>query len=85
MIYDKIKIIHEKINKLNDYGTTVIISWIKAHENEKGNELADRLAKLAMLNYYQSLNWKDVEHNYSIDDWMNISLSAIKKENKRKA
>ncbi len=63
----------------------IILSWDHAHNDEKGNESADRLAKLAMMNYYQTRRWKDIEPINSLNNWNNINVKAVKKENKRKA
>ncbi len=83
LINNKINEIYTLMNELKEMNKNIILTWVHAHNEEQGNEIADRLAKLAMMNYYQTTNWKNVEHIYSIDDWNNISLSAIKKENKR--
>ncbi len=73
------------MNLLNKLNIKIILSWDHAHSDEKGNELAVRLAKLAMMNYYQSKRWKDIEPINSLNNWNNINIKAVKKENKRKA
>ena len=42
-----VELIREEIRKLADDGWTVHFSWVKAHDNYRGNELADQLAKEA--------------------------------------
>ncbi len=87
IIRDKIEKIYNKINDsndLNDLNIKIILSWVHVHNDEKGNEIADRLAKLAMMNYYQSKQRNEIEPINSIDNWENINLKAIKNEIKGK-
>jgi hypothetical protein len=41
------ELIREEIRKLEDDGWIVYFSWVKAHDNNHGNELADQLTKEA--------------------------------------
>jgi hypothetical protein len=58
--------------------------WVEAHKDEIGNELADILAKLGMMNLYQTKNWNKYKKKNTKKEWENISFSSIKKEQKRK-
>ena len=42
-----VELIRQEIRKLEDDGWTAHFSWVKAHDNNQGNELADHLAKEA--------------------------------------
>ena len=58
---------------------------MKAHNKEILNELADDLAKIGMINYLKVKNWKNHEINFGLNEWHNMSFSAIKNQNKRQA
>ncbi len=84
LVYKKLEEIYKWILDLQDYDLNINIMWVKAHNEEKGNELADWLAKAGMISGYISKNWKELEKIYNENEWMNYGYKAIKKENKRK-
>ena len=45
--HNLVELIREEIRKLADDGWAIHFSWVKAHDNNQGNELADQLAKEA--------------------------------------
>ena len=60
LIYDKIKKIYDSIIDLDDFDIKVNLIWVKAHNNEQLNELADDMAKFGMMNLYNVKNGKIV-------------------------
>ena len=85
LVYGKIKEIYKLINDYNDFDIEVHLIWVKAHNEEKGNELADDFAKLGMLNLYQTKSWVHYEKKWDKNEWYNFSYNAAKKESKRKS
>ena len=71
------------MENLNMLDVKIHLIWQKGHIEEKGNEFADDLAKLGMMNLYQSRYWWEYEKVFSKKEWINISYGAIKKEQKR--
>ncbi len=84
LIQNKVQCIYDWMNKLQKLDINIHLIWIKAHNEENGNELADDLAKLGMLNYYKTLKWTDLKYIPVIEDWNNYAYTAVKKEIKRK-
>ncbi len=79
------KKLHQLIIDLEDFDIDTHLIWVKAHNNEIGNEIADDMAKAGMFNIYRSMEWNEVEKEYSEQEWNSYSYKAIKKENKRKS
>lgn len=85
-VMDKVETIYNLATLFDiDYNTNIHCIWVKAHNNEIGNECADDLAKLAMLNLYKTKDWKHEQYLYSTNEWTNYSNTALKKEIKRKS
>eukprot|EP01083_Nonionella_stella_P128945 390861_1 len=84
IIHGKIGYIHSLIERLKPKLDVFLIK-IAAHHGWKGNEIADDMAKLGMMNYLQTKTYKDYECRYSKKEWENITYNAIKKEAKRES
>ncbi len=84
MVHNKLLKIYEMINDLKDFDVDVHLIWVKAHNNEAGNESADDMAKAGMFSGYICMNWKEFEKLYGDDEWIHYGYNAVKKEHKRK-
>ena len=62
-IRDKLIFIYGVIHELRKCNIKIRLIWQKGHAEEKGNELADDLAKLGMMNLYQTRYWKNTKKN----------------------
>ena len=85
IIYKKIKKIYDLIIDFEDWNMEVHVLWVKAHNNELGNECADDMAKLGMYDIYKTKNWKNIKKIYNNEEWENYTYNSVKNENKRSA
>ena len=58
----------QAIDTFEEYHGEIVWRWIKAHNNNFGNEEADRLAKDAAERAYQN-NQNDYYDSYDSDDY----------------
>ena len=83
-VYRKLCDIYSGIRALRSWNVRLVWSWVHAHNEEVLNELADKLAKLAMLNMKQSASWlKNHSTIYGAAEWSNYGEKAAKKECRR--
>ena len=72
-----LQLVKEISDEITSLQVPVNLSWVKAHAGEDGNEIADGLSKLGMLNFLQVLGWTE-PINPKVTDWNYISYEALK-------
>ncbi len=68
LIREKVKIIYDLLSELDFMDIITHLVWVKSHNDESGNELADDIAKLAMLNLYKTKDWKTETYVFSSNE-----------------
>ena len=59
------------------------VIWVKSHQGEIVNEMADSIAKISMINYHRTFGWKDMVRLSTMDEWRYFNIDMIKNMNKR--